>query len=322
MIIGERAASHQRRDDVDVGQLRQFAQRLRGACLQDATADVEDRPLGGKDQLGGLLDHARMTLRVGPEPRKAVDDLGIGRPVPLHRVLQHVLRHVDQRRARTTCGGNAERLAHGHRQVLRRHHQLVVLGDAARDADGVAFLEGIGADRGRRHLTGDAHHGDRVHVCVAQRRDHVGGGRSTGHHGDAGTTGDVGVALRHVAGALFVAYEDVPDGAVEQGIVGRQDAATRQAEHHFDTLHLEGLDQGLGPCELHVVVSLFFPSLAGHELRPQKPNGPPNGRPRCTRMWACIYMSTTTIETISARIDRSVPCPCADAQPARATIPR
>ena len=34
-------------------------------------------------------------------------------------------------------------------------------------------------------------------------------------------------------------------------------------------------------------------------------------------MWACIYMSTTTIEMIPARMNRSVPRPHVDAQPAR-----
>ena len=46
MVVGERAAGHQRGDDVDVGQLGQLAQRLGGAGLEDAAADVEDRPLG------------------------------------------------------------------------------------------------------------------------------------------------------------------------------------------------------------------------------------------------------------------------------------
>ena len=149
---------------------------------------------------------------------------------------------------------NAWRTAIG--RSCARHHQFVVLGDAAGDADGVALLEGVGADGRRRHLAGDAHHRDRVHVGVAQRRDHVGGRRAAGDHGDAGPTGDVGVALGHVAGALLVAHEDVADRRIEQRVVGRQDAAAGQAEHDLDALHLEGFDQGLGPGDLHRVVSL------------------------------------------------------------------
>ena len=62
VVVGERAAGHQRGDDVDVGQLGQLAQRLGGAGLEDAAADVEDRPLAGEDQLGRLLDHPRVAL--------------------------------------------------------------------------------------------------------------------------------------------------------------------------------------------------------------------------------------------------------------------
>ena len=46
VVVGERAAGHQRGDDGDVGQLGQLAQRLGGPGLEDAAADVEDRPLG------------------------------------------------------------------------------------------------------------------------------------------------------------------------------------------------------------------------------------------------------------------------------------
>ena len=51
VVVGERAAGHQRGDDVDVGQLGQLAQRLGGARLEDAAAGVDHRALGGQDQL-------------------------------------------------------------------------------------------------------------------------------------------------------------------------------------------------------------------------------------------------------------------------------
>src|SRR5690606_41341658 len=52
VVVGEGAAGHERGDDVDVGELGQLPQRLRGPGLQDPAADVEDRPLGPQDQLG------------------------------------------------------------------------------------------------------------------------------------------------------------------------------------------------------------------------------------------------------------------------------
>ena len=54
VVVGERAAGHQRGDDVDVGQLGQLAQRLGGPGLEDAAAGVDHRALGGQDQLGRL----------------------------------------------------------------------------------------------------------------------------------------------------------------------------------------------------------------------------------------------------------------------------
>ena len=64
-------------------------------------------------------------------------------------------------------------------------------------------------------------------------------------------TTHVGVPLGHVAGTLLVAHEDVADRAVEQRVVRRQDASAGQTEHHFDAFHLEALDEGLGPGDLH-----------------------------------------------------------------------
>ena len=41
VVVGERAARHQRGDDVDVAQLGQLAQRLGGPGLEDAAAGVD-----------------------------------------------------------------------------------------------------------------------------------------------------------------------------------------------------------------------------------------------------------------------------------------
>ena len=238
MAVGERTACHEGGDHVDVSELGEFEQRLSSASLEHAAAHVQDGALGFENEFGGLFDHPWMTLHRGAIAGKAVDDLGVGWPVPLHAVLQHVFRNVDERWARATGGGDMERLTNGERKILGAHHQLVVLGDAAGDAHGVALLEGVGADSRCWHLTGDAHHRDRVHIGVTQWRDHVGGGRATGDHGDAGTAGHVCVALGHVAGALLVTHENVANAAVEQRVVSGQNAPTRKPEHDFGAFHL------------------------------------------------------------------------------------
>ena len=155
-------------------------------------------------------------------------------------------------------GGDVERLGDDAGQVLRAHDELVVLGDRAGDADRVALLERIRADGAGGDLAGDDDHGDRVHVGVAQRGDHVGGGRTARHHRHAGTAGDVGVALGHVARTLLVAHEDVADGALQKRVVGGEDAAAGEAEHDLGPGHLQALDECLCSGELHGSDSLFF----------------------------------------------------------------
>ena len=54
--VGEAAPGHQRGDDRDPGALGQLAQGVGRPGLQDAAAGVDDRALGGQQQLGGLAD--------------------------------------------------------------------------------------------------------------------------------------------------------------------------------------------------------------------------------------------------------------------------
>ena len=109
----------------------------------------------------------------------------------------------------------------------------------------------------------------------------------------AGTAGDVGVALGHVAGALLVAHEDVADRRLEQRVVGRQDAAAGQAEHDLHRLLLEALDEGLGAGEFH------GERAPGRRVRADgtrpKSNRPPGsgGRGRTRRVRPVRYRMST-----------------------------
>ena len=250
MVVGERTARHQRGDDVDAGELGELADGVGGPRFEHATADVQHGPLGLEDQSGGLLDHPRVALGGRPVPGQRRHDFVVGRPVPLHRLLQHVLRHVDEDGPWAAGGGQVERLADRERHVLGRHHQLVVLGRRAGDPDGVALLEGVTADGVGRHLSRDRHHRDRVHVGVHQRSDEVRRRRSRRHHRHPRPAGDVGVALGHVSRALLVTHENVPDRRLEQRVVRGQDAAPGQPEDDFHRLLLEALDERLRSGEL------------------------------------------------------------------------
>jgi hypothetical protein len=122
----------------------------------------------------------------------------------------------------------------------------IVIPDAqiGRDQRGIQRTLG---HRSPQHADALKRHQERVR----HRRDQVRRRRARRHHRHAGTTRDVGVALRHVPCALLMAYEDVADRRVEQRVVGRQDPPTGQPEHDLDPLHLEGFDEGLRPGQLH-----------------------------------------------------------------------
>ena len=94
-------------------------------------------------------------------------------------------------------------------------------------------------------LAGDDDHRDRVHVGVASGVTMLVAAGPAGHHGHAGATGGVGVALGHVPGTLLVAHEDVADRAVDDRVVHREDRAAGEAEDDLDALELEGADQRL-----------------------------------------------------------------------------
>ena len=247
VVVGERAARHQGGDHGEAGELDQLAQRLGGACLQDAAAGVDHRALRLAHEPGGVLDLLGVALGGGLVAGE-VDRLG---PVPVHRLVGDVLGHVDEHRAGTAGGRHVERLPHHPRDVGGVGDEPVVLGDRHGDADGVGFLERVGADHRVRHLPGHDDQGDAVHVGVAQRRDDVGRRRAARDHGHARAPGGVGVPLRHVPGALLVAHEDVADRRVDERVVDREDRTAGKAEHDLGVFHLEALDERLGAGELH-----------------------------------------------------------------------
>ncbi len=256
--VGEGTPRHERGDDVDVAQLGQLSQRVGRPGFQDASPGVDHRALGAQDQLRRLPDLARVALGGRLVAGQPVSHLRILRPVPVHGGagvlgVDDVLGDVEQHWTGPPGCGDVEGLPDRTGDVLGGRDQLVVLGDRAGDPDRVALLEGIGADGAGGHLAGDDDHRDRVHVGVAQRGDDVGRRRPGGDHGDTGTARDVRIALGHVAGALLVAHQDVPDGAVEQRVVHREDAAARKPEDGVHALHLEGFDECLRTVQLHVL---------------------------------------------------------------------
>ena len=272
--VGEGAAGHQRGDDWDPGPFGEGPERLGRPRLEHTPAHVEHRSAGLGDQLGGLAHQHRVAERHRVVSRQVqlVDRL---RPVPLHGRVRYVLRQVDEHRTGASRRRDVEGSGDHPWDFLHVFDQPVVLGDAHGDAGDVALLEGVRPDGGRRHLARDHDERRRVHVGVGQRRDDVGRSRSARHHGDTGSARDHGVPLGHVARPLLVAHQDVADGGVDDRVVDREDGAARQAEHHVDPLHLEALDEGLRPCQLHLVlpVALSASSNMGNGPELKRPPG-------------------------------------------------
>ncbi len=118
------------------------------------------------------------------------------------------------------------------------------------DPDSVRLLKSVGADQPGGNLAGDHHHRDRIHPGIGNPRDRIGGAGTAGNQHHARLTGRAGIALRRMRRAGLVADEDVTQappvlGIGEQFVVDRQHRAAGIAEHEFDILRREAIDQYL-----------------------------------------------------------------------------
>ena len=147
-------------------------------------------------------------------------------------LVLHVLRDVEQHRARPAFAGDRERLAHRVGQLLDVLDQPAVLGDRLGDADDVGLLEGVPPDHRARHLTGDRHHRRVVHVRRREPGHQVRRPRPRGRDAHAGTSAGPRVAVRRVGRRLLVPHQHVAQrGILRQRVVERHDRAARVAEH-------------------------------------------------------------------------------------------
>ena len=262
------AEPHERRRDGEARRCHQFAQQLArlGPGIDDAAARIEDRPLRPRHQGERLAD-----ALVAPFPARPVGDVRLRlarRGVGAGREL-HVLGDIDDDRTGAPGGRDVERLVQHAGEIVHVLHQPVVLGAGARDADRVAFLEGVGADERGRHLPGDAHEGNRIHQRVLQGRDHVGGAGAGGDEHDARLVRRAGVAFRGVARALLVPHQDVPDRVLlVQFVVDRQHRAAGIAEQVGDAVVLQRLDDHLRARHAALAVHSLF-----HRPVPRAPRG-------------------------------------------------
>ena len=120
MIGGQGAEPHQGGDRGNIGQFHQFAQFRGGAGGDDASARVNQRPLGFLDHLRGAADLPGVAFG---------EDLVPGQVNRRHRLIvalarQHVLGDIHQHRAGPAAGSDIKRLVDDLRQVFDALHQV------------------------------------------------------------------------------------------------------------------------------------------------------------------------------------------------------
>ncbi len=213
----------------------------------DAAAGVDVRALGGEQQLRGLADLAAVALL----HRVVRAHLDARRVVERRARHRHVLRNVDHHRPRPAGAGDVERLLDRRRQLANVLDEEVVLDDRPRDADRVAFLERVEADRRRRHLAGDDHHRDRVHVGGRDSGDGIGDAGPRRDERDADLAGRARVAVGGVDSRLLVADQHVLDRVLlVERVVDVEDRAAGVAPEIADVFRLQAADQDLGAVRL------------------------------------------------------------------------
>ena len=118
-----------------------------------------------------------------------------------------------------------------------------VLNDRPGDTDHVGFLEGVGADHGARHLTGNDHHRDRVHEGSGDTGDGICRARAGGHQHHAGLASRARIAIGHVGGSLLMTNQDMFDGLfLEKRIVDMQNGTARVPVDVLNAFVTQGAD--------------------------------------------------------------------------------
>ena len=107
----------------------------------------------------------------------------------------------------------------------------------------VGFLEGVIANPVRAYLTGQHHHGNRVHKSGGQAGNGVSGARPGGDHDHTRLAGGTGIAVRRMGSRLLVTNQNVADRVLlEQCIVNVQYGPSGIPEDVLHSLVLQRTD--------------------------------------------------------------------------------
>ena len=215
MLRREPAQAHKGADCGAVEDFHQFLELRRGFACDDAAAGVDERAFGFPHHLRGAADLPAVAF--GEDPVAGEMDRR-DRLIGGHG-LEDVLRDVDQHWAGTSGGSDVERLMDGLGQFADVLDHEVVLGGGAGDAEGVGFLERVGADQLAGDLAGEGDDGDGIHHRVHQTGHEVGGPGTGGGAADTYAAGGPGVALRCESRILFVTDQYVVQRMVVECVI-------------------------------------------------------------------------------------------------------
>ena len=158
-----------------------------------------------------------------------------------------VLRNIDHDRTRSPSARDVERLFHCQRQIANVLDEEVVLHDRSRDADRVAFLEGVEPDRVRRHLAGHDHHRNRVHVGGGDTSDGIRHPRTRSDECYSDLTRRPREAVCGMHCGLFVAHKHMLDRVLlVQRVIDVEHGAARVTPEVLDAFGLKAANQDFG----------------------------------------------------------------------------
>ncbi len=199
-------------------------------------------PLGFVDQLQGLRVFGFLGRQVGAVAGQLRPG---GFPIEFAGRLLRVFRYINEYGARASGTGHIKCLAQDLSQFAGVGDEVIVLGDGKRDAGNVGFLKSVGADQLAAYLSGDANDRGRIQHRRGNAGDHVGRARAGSRDRDADFAAGAGIAVCHMRGALLVTHQDVMDIAVFEGVICRQNCASRIAEDVLHALALQAFPQNL-----------------------------------------------------------------------------
>ena len=236
MILRKATDPHQGSCHRNLGALRKLSKLLGGLGRNDAATAVDHRLLSRGDQPKHFLKSHVIGEANGVVPTEGnglwEDRLGL--------LVLDIFGDVHQHGTRTSTLRDMKRLLDDPWDVVDIPDQVAVLHHGERHPEEISLLEGPAPDHLLRHLAGNRHHRNRIHVGVGYTGYQIGGAGPGGRHADTSLAGDTGISLRGKTSTLLMTREDRPDLLrLRECLMDRHGATTRVGKDKIDSLSLQ-----------------------------------------------------------------------------------